>query len=205
MLFSWHSAVWASLKENTGNIISWVSTFSNFGAGDESPLDTKEIKPVNPKGNQPWIFIGRADAEVEAPVVWTPDAKRQLIGKDPDAGKDWRHEEKGETEDNMFEWHHWLNRHESVQTLGPGEGQGILQLMESQRGRHDLVTEQHIKVGQCSVHFPVWLNLHNLLGKYDAYLKMWKWSLWKLNKLHLVPQLYIGRPVPWVLVCQNFP
>ena len=75
----------------------------------ENPLDQKEIKPVNPKGNQPWIFIGRTDAETEAPVLWPPDAKRQLIGKDPDAGKDWRWEEKGMIEDEMVGWHHWLD------------------------------------------------------------------------------------------------
>ena len=73
----------------------------------ESPLNNKEIKPVNPKGNQPWIFIGRADAEAEAPMVWPPDTKSQLIGKDPDAGGDWRHEEKGATEDKMFGWHQY--------------------------------------------------------------------------------------------------
>ena len=78
----------------------------------ESPLDCKEIKPVNPKGNQPWIFIGRTDAETEASVLWPMDAKSLLIRKDPDAGKDWRHEEKGTTEDEMTGWHHWLNGHE---------------------------------------------------------------------------------------------
>ena len=67
----------------------------------ESPLDSKEIKLVNPKGNQPWIFIGRTDAEAEAPILWPPDAKSQLIGKDPDAGKDWRQKEKGEAEVEM--------------------------------------------------------------------------------------------------------
>ena len=78
----------------------------------ESPLDCKEIKPVNPKGNKSWIFIGRTDAEAEAPVLWPLDAKNWLIGKDPDAGKDWRWEEKGTTEDEMVGWHHWLNGHE---------------------------------------------------------------------------------------------
>ena len=76
----------------------------------ESPLDFEEIKPVNPKGNQPWIFIGRTDVQAETPILWPPDAKSQLIGKDPDAGKDWRQEEKGVTEDEMVGWHHWLMR-----------------------------------------------------------------------------------------------
>ena len=100
----------------------------NCGAGQYSthtPLDCK-IKPVNPKGTQPWIFIGRTYAEVEAPILWTPDEKIKLTGKDPDAGKDWGQEEKGLTEDEMVGWHHWLNRHESEQTLEDSEGQGSL-------------------------------------------------------------------------------
>ena len=72
----------------------------------ESPLDSQEIKPVNPKGNQLWIFIGRTDAEAEAEILWPPDAKSRVIGKDPDAGKDWGQEEKGATEDEMVGWHH---------------------------------------------------------------------------------------------------
>ena len=78
----------------------------------ESFLDSKEIKPVNPKGNQPWIFIGRTDAEAEAPILWPPDVKSQLTGKDPDSGEDWRQEEKEVTEDEMVGWHHWFNGHE---------------------------------------------------------------------------------------------
>ena len=88
--------------------------------------DSKEIKPVNPKGNQPWIFTGRTDAEAEAPILWPPDAKSQIIGKDPDAGKDWGQEEKGMTEDEMIGWHHQLNRHESEQIPEDSEGQGSL-------------------------------------------------------------------------------
>ena len=74
----------------------------------ESPLDCKEIQPAHPKGNQSWIFIGRTDAEGEIPILWSPDAKNWLIGKDPDAGKEWRQEEKGKTEDEIVGWHHWL-------------------------------------------------------------------------------------------------
>ena len=92
----------------------------------ESPLDCKEIQWVNPKGNQPWMFIGRTDAEAEAPVLWAPDAKSQLTGKDPDAGKDWGKEKKGMTEDKMAGWHQRLNEHEFEQTLGDSEGQGSL-------------------------------------------------------------------------------
>ena len=77
----------------------------------ESPLDSKEIKPVNPKGNQLWIFTGRTDAEAEAPIFWTPDVKSWLIGKHPNAGQNWRQEEKGAIEDEMVGWHHWLDGH----------------------------------------------------------------------------------------------
>ena len=90
----------------------------------ESPLGIK-IKPVNPKGNQPWIFFERTDAETEAPKLWPPDAKRQVVRKDPDTGKDWR-QQKGVTEDEMVGWYHQLNGHEFEQALGDGEGHGIL-------------------------------------------------------------------------------
>ena len=87
----------------------------------ESPLYCKEIKPVSPKGNESWIFIGRTDAEAEAPILGPLDAKSWLTGKKPDAGKDWGQEEKGTTEDEMIGWHHWLSGHEYEQTLGDGE------------------------------------------------------------------------------------
>ena len=86
-----------------------------------SPLDCKEMQPVNPKGNQPWILTGRTNAEAEAPIIWPPDVKSWLIGK-IDAGKDWKQEEKGTTEGEMVGWHHWLNGHEFEQTLWDGEG-----------------------------------------------------------------------------------
>ena len=92
----------------------------------ESLLDCQEIKAVNPKGNQPLIFIGRTDAEAEAPVFWPPDAKGWLIRKDPDAWKDWRQKEKGTTEDETVGWHHRLNGHNFEQALGDEEGQGSL-------------------------------------------------------------------------------
>ena len=92
----------------------------------ESPLDFKEIQPVHPKGNQSWIFIGRTDAEAEAPILWPPDAKNWLIWKDPDAGQDWRQEEKGTTEDEMVGWHHQLSGHEFEQVPRVGNRQGSL-------------------------------------------------------------------------------
>ena len=90
----------------------------------ESPVDSKEIRPVNPKRNQPWLFIGRTEAK--APILWPPDEKSWLIGKDPDAGKDLMWEEKGTTEDEIVGWHHRLDGHEFEQALGVGDGQGGL-------------------------------------------------------------------------------
>ena len=111
----------------------------------ESPMDCKEIKPVNTKRNQSWIFIGRTDAEAETPILWPPDEKNWLIWKDSDAGKDWKQEEKGTTEDEMAGWHHWLNEHEFEQAPGDGEGQGSLACcspwMGSQRVTHNWATE----------------------------------------------------------------
>ena len=94
----------------------------------ESPLEFKVIQPVHPKRNQSWIFIGRTDAEAEAeaPIPWPPGVKNWLIGKDPDAGKDWRWEEKGTTEDEMVGWHHQLDGHEFEQAPEVGDGQGSL-------------------------------------------------------------------------------
>ena len=101
-----------------GPLPTWGSTLSQ---PELQPISCKEIKPVNPKGNQSWIFIEGADAE--APILWSPDAKSQLIGKDTDAGKDWGQEV---TQDEMIGWHHWLNGHEFEQTQGDSEGQGSL-------------------------------------------------------------------------------
>ena len=97
----------------------------NSGTGEDS-LESlgQQGHQTNPKGNQPWIFIGRTDAE--APILWPPDVKRWLIRKDPDAGKDWRQEEKETTENQMVGWHHWLKGHEFEQALGDGEGKGVL-------------------------------------------------------------------------------
>ena len=112
---------------------SWASKNWCFGTAVlektlESPLDCKKTKLVNLKGNCSWTFTGRTDAEDEVPMHWPPDAKNWLIGKDPDAGKDWRRlkEEKRRTEDETVEWHHRLNGHEFEQALGVGEGQGSL-------------------------------------------------------------------------------
>ena len=104
----------------------------------ESPLDCKEIQLVNPEGDQSWIFSGRTGAE--APMLWPPDVKKWLIWKDPHAGKDWRQEETGSTEDEMVGWHHRLNGHEFEQAQGIGE-YDVLQSMGSERVGHDWATE----------------------------------------------------------------
>ena len=103
----------------------WIDGFWIVVPGKilESPLD---CKLVNPKGNQPWIFTGRTDTEAEAPIFRPPDAKSRHIGKDPDAGKDWRQKEKGAAEDEMVGWHHWLNAHEFEQTQENSGGQESL-------------------------------------------------------------------------------
>ena len=92
----------------------------------ESPLECKEIQPTHPKGNQSYLFIGRTDVEAETPILWSPAVKSWLIWKDPDAGRDWRQEEKGKTEDGIVGWHHWLNGHGFEWTPGVGDGQGGL-------------------------------------------------------------------------------
>ena len=92
----------------------------------ESPLDCKEIQPVHPKENQSWIFVLRTDAKAETPILWPPDVRTWLTGKDPEAGKDWRQEDKGTTEDEMVGWHHRFNGHEFEQASGVGDGQWSL-------------------------------------------------------------------------------
>jgi len=106
----------------------------------ESPLDCKEIKLVNPKGSQPWIFIGRAGAEAEVPILWPPDVKSWLIGKDPDDGKD-RRQEKGTLEDEMVWQYHWLNGQEFEQTPGDGEEQGSLACCSPQGNKESDMAE----------------------------------------------------------------
>ena len=123
----------------------------------ESPLDCKEIQPVHPKRNQSWIFTGRTDAEAEAPILWPPDEKNWLIGKDSDAEKDWRQEEKGTTEDEMAGWHHWIYGPESEWTLGVGDGQGGLVCWDS-CGRKDLDTTEQLN----------WTELVIILGQHKS-------------------------------------
>ena len=131
----------------------------------ESPLDSKEIQPVHPKGNQSWVFTGRTDAEAEAPNLWPPNVKSWLTRKDPDAGKDWRQEEKEMTEDEMGGWHHQLNGREFEQALGDGEGQGSLECCSPWSHKESDTTERlNWSEGLSSVlYYPICFEL--FLGK----------------------------------------
>ena len=144
------TAVWAQ------NCCFWTVVFKK---ALESPLDCKEIQPVHPK-DQAWVFIGRTDVEAEIPILWPHDAKSWLIGKDPDAGKDWGQEEKGTTEDEVVGWHHWPNGHGYGWTLGFGDGQGGLACCGSWGCKELDTTEQLNWIG--SPGSSVWWHL--LLG-----------------------------------------
>ena len=128
----------------------------------ESPLDCKEIQPVHPKGHQSWIFIGRTDAEAETPILWPPDAKNWFIWKDPDAGQDWKWEEKGTIEDEIVGWHHRLDGHEFEQAPGVSVGQGGLACCNSWGRKESDTTE---RPNNCL--------LYNLHEDVKSCLKMW--------------------------------
>ena len=123
-----------------------------------SPLDCKEIQPVHSKRDQSWVFFGRTDAKAETPILWPPNVKSWLIGKDSDAGRDWEQEEKGTTEDEVAGWHHRLNGHECGWTLGVGDGQGGLACCHSWGRKESDTTEwlnwaELIVALQCCVSF----------------------------------------------------
>ena len=139
-----HVQMWELDHKEGWTLKNWCFQIVVLEKTLECPLDHKGIKQVSPEVNQPWIFIGRTDAEAEAPILWLPDAKSRLTVKDPDAGKEGRQEKKGTTEDEMVGWRHQINRHEFEQTLRwwrTGKP-GVLQSMGSQRIRHDWVSEQ---------------------------------------------------------------
>ena len=144
----------------------------------ESPLDCKEIQPVHPKGAQSWIFIGRTDAEAETSILWPPDAKNWLIGKDPDAGKDWRQEEKGTTDNEMVGWHHQLDGHEFEQAPGVGNRQGCLACCSpwGRRVRHNWATELNWCYGK-------WTKGHHFF---------WAWVRVIIETFHLLPTTQQG-------------
>ena len=121
-----HAWVWELDHKESWALKNWCFLIVVLEKTLESPLDCKEIQPVHPKGYWSWIFIGRTDAEAETPILWTLDVKNSLIWKDPDAGKDWRQEEKGTTEGEIIGWHHWFSGHEFEEALGDGDGQESL-------------------------------------------------------------------------------
>ena len=126
----------------------------NCGVGEDS-WESLGLQGVHPKGNQFWIFIGRTDAKAETPILWPPHAKSWLFGKDPDAGKDRRQEEKGTTEDEMVEWHHRLDGHEFKQALGVGDGQGSLACCSPRGHKESDMTEQlnwTDSISNCQIH-----------------------------------------------------
>ena len=148
-------SVWSSYSFSSSHVWMWELDYKESWAQKNwcfwtvvlekmSPLDCKEIQPVNPKGNQYWIFTGRTNAEAEAPILWPPDVKNWLTRKDPVAGKDWRWEEKGMTEDEMVGWHHWLDEPWVWASSGSWWWTGrpdMLRFMGSQRVGHNRVTE----------------------------------------------------------------
>ena len=156
----------------------------------ESPLDCKEIQLVHPKGDQSWVFIGRTDVEAETPILCPPDRKNWIIGKDPDAGKDWR-QEKGTTEDEMVGWHHWLNGHEFEQALGVGDGpRGLV----CRRVGHDWVTE--LILWQISKEHTVWKRQSSkwCWKSVPSCAKEWNWTtilhhIQNLNGLNVWPEI----------------
>ena len=135
----------------------------------ESPLDCKETQPVHPKGNQFWTFIGMADVEAETPILWPPDAKNWCIGKDPDAGKDWRQEEKRTTEDEMVRWHHQLNALEFKQTPGVDDRQGSLACC-SLWGHKELDTTEQLNWTELKI------TIQNILSSESSLMPLCSWS-----------------------------
>ena len=168
----WHlqpiSSVWKPLAFLLVTLSNWCFWTVVLEQTLESPLDYKEINPVKPKGNQSWIFLGKTDAEAKAPILWTHDVKSWLIRKSYDAGKDWRQEKKGTTEDETVGWHHWLDGHEFKQVPGVGDGQGSLVYSSPWGFKESEVTE--------------WLNWTEQNNCYEKY--------WKSRRKDL-PQLKI--------------
>ena len=146
----------------------------------ESPLDCKEIQPVHPKGNQSWIFIGKTDAEAETPILWPPDAKNWVLGKDADAGNDWRQEDKGTTEDEMVGWHHCLSEHEFLASSGNCWWTGksdMLQSKGSQRVRHNWETWIDLLTATLSYLFNLFSTTLGLCCCIWAFSSCWEWGL----------------------------
>ena len=167
----------------------------------ESPLDCKEIKSVSPKGNQSWISIGRMDAEVDAPILFPPDERSRLIRKDPDAGKDWRQEEKGMTEDEMVGWYHQFHGHKFEQALGDGEGQGSLVCAAAAKSLQSCLTLcDPIDGSRLGSPVPGILQARTLEWVAISFSSAWKWKV-KMKSLSRV-QLF---STPWTAAYQAPP
>ena len=141
MVFQWSCMMWEVVWEESRRPKNWCFLTVVLEKTLESPLDCKEIQPVHSKGDQSWVFIGKTDAKAETPLLWPPHVKSWLLGKDPDAGRDWGQEKKGTAEDEMAGWHHWLDGYEFEWTLGVGDGQGGLACCGSW-GRKELDTTE---------------------------------------------------------------
>ena len=173
----------------------------------ENPLDCKEIQLVHPKGNQSWIFIGRTDAEAETPILWLPDAKSWLIGKVPDAGKDWGQEEKGTTEDEMVGWHHWLNGHGFGWALGVGDGQGGLACCGSWGCKESDMTERELNWMLSGTHptsltfSPVWSSLKqaSFYVSLDTTQGLKRKDMWKMKGSHVNLKCWVGNKLEYSL------
>ena len=154
-----HVWMWELYYKESWTLKNWCFWAGLLEKTLESPLDCKEIKSVNPKGDQPWTFTRRTDAKAEAPIHWLPDVKKRpwLIGKDPDAGRDWGQEEKGTAEDEMAGWHHWLDGHESEWTPGVGNGQGGLACCDSW-GHRESDTTKRLNWTELSTRSPLMLH-----------------------------------------------
>ena len=155
------AGVWRKAAQLQFHLWTWVFWTVGLGKTLESPLDCKEIQPVHPK-DQPWVFIGGTDAEAETPILWPPDVKNWLFGKDPDAGKDWGKEEKGMTEDEMVGWPHRLDGHGFGWTPGVGDGQGGLACCSSRGRKESDMTERldrTVEVGEPQVFWKQWLEI----------------------------------------------
>ena len=143
----------------------------------ESPLDCKVIKPVNHKGNQSWIFVGRTDVEAETPVLWPPDKKGWLIRKDLDAGKGWRQEEKGTTEDEIVGWRHLRDEHEFEHTLGVGDGKGRLESYSPWGHKESSTTEKLNWLNWNIFNVYIYLPLYLLLNEESNIFPLYYWLL----------------------------
>ena len=140
-------------------------------------LDCKEIKPVNSKGNQSWTFTGRTDAEAETPILW-PDVKNWFLGKDPDAGKDWRQKKRGRTEDEMVGWHHWLDGHEFEQAPGDSEGQGGLACCSPWGRKESDMTERLNWTDWPSIRKSSEKCLLIVFAYFLIWFTFWYWAVW---------------------------